>query len=204
MLKLLKYVSVAAALTVASPVNALTLTGLSVSISSPFGSCSGVTVSSAAECIISDQGRGRDSVDSITVDVNETSIDLDFSEASGALINFFDWDGVQGNNSSVFDIVISGLTGFTYTGGTLTSFAFSSGGLAVDASVADQLTVQFNDYQSICFSGACGTATLNGTVAAVPLPTSLSFLVLGLGAVAFVGRRRKTAAKAADETLAAA
>jgi len=186
MVKILRLASLAFMFVGGGASNAATLSGLDIDITSPHGSCIGVTVDDGVECSIFDTVAGTD--DFITVDVQHTSVV--FQAVNGADDIGFVWSRFP----YFFDIVITGLTDFSLLSTSTDLFGnnilFGSADLAETG--LGELTLSFNELAIGCDTGTCGTLTANGTIAAVPLPASMPLLLAGLGIVGFLGRRRRT------------
>lgn len=168
---------------------ATTLEGLVVTITSPHGNCTDVIVAIGPECTIYDTAAQTD--DFLQIDIQGTGII--FSIVDTANNGGSQWTAAP----SIFDVVISGLIGFSILSTALDldgNVQTSNGGtLSAIMSNPGELTFSFNDFDVFCGNETCATFTVAGAVAAVPLPAGLPLLLAGLGALGIVRRKRRAA-----------
>lgn len=170
----------------AIPANA-SLIGTSVDITSPHGSCLGVTVGGGVECSISDStpGLGND----IDIDIEESRIVfefLDFDDDGGDFL----WLVLP----FVFDVVIDGLTWVGDPGVAIADIAVTTelfgdpdtfgNPNTIDAvlSGANQVTLNFGDLDLLdCSTVLCARLTVDITPVHSVLAEPASLALFGLG-----------------------
>ena len=172
-----------------------TLIGSTVDISSPHGSCSGVTVGAGAECRISDEPSGAFD-DVIDIDIQESRIVFDFL-ALGSNGGGYFWN----SSPFVFDVVIDGLTAIAITSIEVTTELFGTMGPdgfpnTLDAALtgAGQLTLNYGDLdREGCPTTLCARVTvdINPEPSQVPEPAALALFGMGLAGLSVALRRRR-------------
>lgn len=189
MKRLLQTLAAAAVLAFGTSASAATLAGLNIDITSPHGSCLGVTVGMGNECSIFDTGAQTDDV--INVDVQSTSVVFD-------IVDLANNGGLTWSSSpNTFNIVISGLSGFSIISSTLDLLGNSfAGGGSMSAAITNpgELTVSYNALDIFCGNETCARFTVKGQVAdvaPVPLPAGLPLLVAALSGLGLVRRFKK-------------
>lgn len=188
MFRIIKLTAAAIAVAWGTVAGAATLDGLSVDITSVHGSCLGVTVGAGAECSIYDTPSQLDDV--LHVDIQSSGIVFEIEDLAG------NGGSAWSTAPSIFNVVISGLTGFSITSTALDLLGNTLFGGTLSAALTNpgEVTLSFNNFDVYCSTGACARFTVAGNVSgvpAVPLPAGLPLLFAALGAFGLI--RRKSA-----------